>query len=698
MSHAEIFAEANKQVLERYELVRDRIDRIRTEKETEEKYREYFERTASFICDVVSAYEKITGGFKTNASEEEQKNVHDLLFADIVGDAYETSYVNPGYASEKLGEEFGGIMSMLAAELRALIPYAYEERLYNMTILMELFVEIYILFLDDDVSLEEVSKTIYYFFSDYSEVFVEHSIKNMIYPEYDFFTDIIENSDLSSTRYLYSYGSYIGENELGISRYLATLDEERIKLMADTFTDGYIKGFQVTNKPLHKKKTCMIYYPIGFERVIKRAVENLRAVGLEPCIFREKISSCEGASGVKSGAYSTSPNRQLDFDHQNDIAYYFDRSYMLRRNELKQYTFVKNKEQAALQAGPAVMEVFGETEFAPESKKERKNFNRKQQELFVEYMGESARITNEYIIGSERSYTIIAFPVPEIGKDFVRIFDDTIRLNTLDYEKYKDIQQSIIDVLDMGEYVHIKGCGENRTDLLVSLYKLKDPKKETIFENCVADVNIPVGEVFTSPVLKGTTGKLNVSGVFLNGLFYKDLEVDFSDGMITAYSCKNFDDEAENKKYIKENILKNHDTLTMGEFAIGTNTAAYKMARDYHIEALMPILIAEKTGPHFAVGDTCYSHCEDTVVYNPDGKEIVARDNEHTLIRKSEPLKAYYNCHTDITIPYDEIANITVHTADGARFDIIRDGLFAVEGSEELNEPLKAMQMKVSDN
>lgn len=42
----------------------------------------------------------------------------------------------------------------------------------------------------------------------------------------------------------------------------------------------------------------------------------------------------------------------------------------------------------------------------------------------------------------------------------------------------------------------------------------------------------------------------------------------------------------------------------------------------------MPILIAEKMGPHFAVGDTCYSHAEDVKVYNPDGKEIVARENE----------------------------------------------------------------------
>ena len=49
------------------------------------------------------------------------------------------------------------------------------------------------------------------------------------------------------------------------------------------------------------------------------------------------------------------------------------------------------------------------------------------------------------------------------------------------------------------------------------------------------------------------------------------------------------------------------------------------IAKKLGIENKYPILIAEKTGPHFAFGDTCYSHCEDLPVYNPDGKEMIAR-------------------------------------------------------------------------
>jgi len=221
----------------------------------------------------------------------------------------------------------------------------------------------------------------------------------------------------------------------------------------------------------------------------------------------------------------------------------------------------------------------------------------------------------------------------------------------------------------------------------VSLMKIENPQKQTVFENCLADVNIPLGEVFTSPVLKGTSGILNVSEVYLHELKYKNLTVKFEDGMVVDYSCENFDSDEKNKTFIRENLLYNHDTLPIGEFAIGTNTLAYVMANKYDIVYKLPILIVEKMGPHFAVGDTCYTWSEDVAVFNPNGKEIISRDNEVSILRKTEPEKAYYNCHTDITIPYDEIGEIVAVKADGTRITIIKEGRFVLDGAMELNEP-----------
>lgn len=216
--------------------------------------------------------------------------------------------------------------------------------------------------------------------------------------------------------------------------------------------------------------------------------------------------------------------------------------------------------------------------------------------------------------------------------------------------------------------------------------RLRTLTRRQSLKNCVADVNIPVGEVFTSPVLAGTNGVLYVSSAYLNGYDFKDLTFVLKDGVTVDCSCQNFDTPEENRRYIRENILKNHESLPLGEFAIGTNTTAYAMARKYDIIRRLPILIVEKTGPHFALGDTCYSRSEDHKVYNPDGKEIIARENEISAQRHTAPEQAYFNCHTDITIPYDEIGEISAVLPDGTAVPIIKDGRFVLEGTQTLNE------------
>ena len=85
------------------------------------------------------------------------------------------------------------------------------------------------------------------------------------------------------------------------------------------------------------------------------------------------------------------------------------------------------------------------------------------------------------------------------------------------------------------------------------------------------------------------------------------------------------------------------------------------------------------------MGDTCYSHEEDLITFNPNGKRLIAKDNEVSVLRKEDPGKAYLNCHTDITIPYDELGEITAVTADGEEIAIIRSGRFVLPGCEELN-------------
>ncbi|MGN0160903.1 MAG: aminopeptidase [Lachnospiraceae bacterium] len=688
MDYSVLFANENESVQERYDLAMERIAQITIENGAKGAYQDYFKKNAEFITMMGRLYQEARSKALEQMSLEELQQHNKRLYEDILEDHYRESYANPQYAVATLGEVFGGILSFVTTELRGMIVYAYEARLQDMTICAELFLQIYCLFADSEMepSYKEVHEAVYWYVSDYAEITVEHRIREQIDPTLSFATDIIMESDLTDLRYLYRFGEYITENELGVAKYLNTLSEEDIQKMADTFTEGYRKGFILGNKDLSKKKTVNIRYILGFERVVRRSIQNFEKMGLKPTIYRAATYSVNKRQHIRNGYYGAIPNQQMEYDHRFDNALYLDKAFMERKLEVTRVAYEKYKELAYTFAGPAVMETFGANPFEPVAIKEALKLNDKQKAWSVQLANELAQVTNEYIKGEERSFTIIAYPVPEIGDRFEEIFAETVKINTLDYELYRDIQQRIIDVLDQAQYVEVKGQNGNTTDICVSIMQLKNPSGQTAFENCVADVNIPLGEVFTSPVLSGTTGKINVSRVYLNDIRFDNLTVEFRDGKIASYSCDNYEREEDNQALIKQTLLFDHETLPMGEFAIGTNTTAYVMANRYDIVYKLPILIVEKMGPHFAVGDTCYSWAEDTPVYNPDGKEIMARDNEISILRKEDPSKAYFNCHTDITIPYDEIGSITAVLQDGSRKDIILAGRFVLEGCEELNK------------
>ncbi len=689
MGYQEVWRQYREEVQERFPLVMGRLGQIGEEETVRQPYRAYFAQAAALLLRLAELEEEISSGEWGKKSLEELRQENKSLYQEVLPEYYATSYGNPEYAGRELGEAFGKLLSMLYADLRSLIPYAYEGRVYDLTIFSELLVEVYNAFEGEELpELQKIQQILYWFYHDYGEVFTEIGVMAQTNPEMDFYTRIIMDSDLEDLRYLYRYGAYITENEIGTAEFLNRMGQEEIQAMADTYTEGYRIGFEVTGKDLSKKKFVDLRYPIGFERMMRAAVKNFEKMGLQPVVMRTGELSFSGRNGSGSVS-STSPNRQYGYDHKSDRAAYLDKALVERRLEVLKTAYEARKKEAAWYAGPAVVETFGEEGFAPKANPYAWQFDEKQQKLNVYYSNMATQITNQYIKGEERSFTIIAYPIPEIGADYQAIFAETVKVNTLDYKLYQEMQQKIIDVLDSGESVRITGRGKNTTDLTVALYPLTDRARETSFENCVADVNIPVGEVFTSPVLKGTNGRLHVTQVYLNGLKYLDLELDFKDGMICGYSCKNFGTQEENQAFLKENLLKHHDTLPLGEFAIGTNTTAYRMGVQYQIQDKLPILIAEKTGPHFAVGDTCYSWSEDTPVFNPDGKEIMARDNEVSILRKEDPQKAYFNCHTDITVPYDELGQITVQKKDGACVDIIRDGKFVVPGTELLNKPLE---------
>lgn len=762
MDYRTILKDENDAVRERYTLSMERIREMEGE-EMRPPYGCYFKKVAAFIGIIRQtvgrqweAGERPCAAEETGpecgaAPEEAQEpqarrtpTLEELaqenyaLYEDILPENYGESFANPDYAVQLLGDGYGQLLSFLYTEIRGSIVYAYEMRLENITILNELFLEVYSLFAQSWQEGESVPRqqqlkdAIYWYVSDYADLILPWRIREGLDPALSFTTDIIMKEDLSDLRYLYRFGEYVSDSERTLAAFMNTLPEETIGRMADIYTEGYRKGFQVMGRDLGKKRTVVVEYQLGFERMIRRAVENFRKMGLEPIFYRAAVESMNRRPSGRRGYYGTPANRQYDYDHRQDSALYMGNAFKERKLSVLRTAYEEYSKLASWCAGPAVVETFGEEDFKPVNKQTALRLNDYQQQLALELANESRRIVNQYMPGDETSFTIIAFPRPEIGPDFPEIFKETIKINTLDYEKYQKIQQHIIDALDQAEYVEITGRDGNETAMKVMLHRLNDGQRETNFENCVADVNIPLGEVFTSPVLAGTEGLLHVKKVYVEDYLFQDLRMEFRDGRVTDFSCRNFEETeaglpggadgpdsaapvlcgdmgrpvlhgdtgrsaerteaaAQGRELVKQVIMRGHSWLPLGEFAIGTNTAAYAMARKYGIGSKLPILIAEKTGPHFAVGDTCYSFAEDSPMYNPDGKEVIARDNELSLLRKQDISRAYFSCHTDITIPYSELGDINAVRPDGGSIQIIRQGRFVLEGTEELNEALEEL-------
>lgn len=684
MNYQELWKEDNEAIRERYELALERIKMIREEHTVSAELQDYFMQAANVV---EAATEYLDFDYRQYSMEELEAG-NQRLYGELQAEAYEKSYANPQYAEKQLGDN-GKVLSFLYTELLSLHRYARESRCSELTIHMELLIEIYNLYEDQDAfDIREVQKAIYYFYYDYCDVLVPDRTQEMYDARLDRYVQLIEQADLSDLRYLYGYGEAISTNEIRTAQYMNQLSQEEVDRLAFVYTDGYREGFEIAGIDLSKKKYVNLHYAVGQERMIRAAIRQFRELGLEPIIFLPAVSRLNQRQNRRNGVVATPVNRQYDYDHRYDEGIYLDSALMERKLEVLEQSYETYREFMQDYAGPAVVETFGEAPFVPIEKPESIALTKKQQDLTVEYTAQAGRLVNRYINRETYSFTIIAYPSPEIGNEFEEIFRETTKINTLDKKLYRTIQEVMINELNQAEFMRVQGIGKNRTDMKVMMHIMEHPERETNFENCLADVNIPVGEVFTSPRLTGTEGCLNVSEVYLNDLKFVDLELHFKDGKITDYTCGNFDQEEANIRFVKENLLQNRETLPIGEFAIGTNTTAYVMANRYQIVYKLPILIVEKMGPHFAVGDTCYSYSEENRLFNPDGKEIVAKDNECSILRKEDESKAYFHCHTDITIPYAEIGSIRSVHADGTEVEIMRNGRFVLPGTEELNRPL----------
>jgi hypothetical protein len=488
---------------------------------------------------------------------------------------------------------------------------------------------------------------------------------------------ILDRSQGGSLNWLYHYGIPVTKAEEDLAIFMFALGSEKLRTMAEHIIAAFLHGFVSQGRNRRDRRRVLVYYQIGLEALVKQLLPALEERGLRGVLqkpeglfyrsFLNKRHCClvPGMSAALSAALIRA----------------YGKAATLREDVLRDC------------CGMISLNHFGEKSLTDDS---YYKLNPKEQIRFQQFTEALGRIDRRYLAPHDLSFCKITFPNPlalnpAAGGDdglqpfgsrrrFLELFEDFWQLNLENSAPFEQVQQVLIDVLDRCEMVRISGISGNTTDLTVALPSLEDPAQQSKFLNCGGDLNIPHGEIFTTPRLAGTAGRLHISRIYLNGVGYRDLFLVFQEGRLIDYGCGNFSDPKENRRLIKERLLDIYDTLPMGEFAIGTNTRAYTLIRHYGLSDRIPILLAEKTGPHIALGDPCFARGEWSPLYNLlDNKEMIARWNEDTASG------IYTNRHTDITIPFDEIGLLEGIDELGNSVPIIKNGRFELPGIEILN-------------
>ena len=296
------YLKENIEISERYELTLDRIRQIAAEPALESPYTEFFAREAEFLLSVMNLFEQIQYGDYENFTLKELEEKNRVLYGEL-RENYENSYLNPRYAVCNLGMEYGTYLMYLAMALRRCIGAAIVQRLTDIVIYAELFIEIYNIFEAGENIRKNIHEAIYWFEHDYCEVFLTNSIREMLDESLSVYREIVMEADFNDIRYLYWYGLNITENERKTAELFNTFSDDEIEKMAQTYTEGYRRGFVLAKKDLSKKGTVEVRYSVGFERMVRAAVRQFEKMGLKTVIRM-------------SGVDSTPANRQYLYDHR----------------------------------------------------------------------------------------------------------------------------------------------------------------------------------------------------------------------------------------------------------------------------------------------------------------------------------------------------------------------------------------------
>lgn len=285
------FSERECQIRERYELSIERIKSITQEDTVAPCFRDFFKKAAEFIVEIDKIKRLDVNESIERFSLEELQRINKVLYQDTELGHAQTSYADPEYAVSVFGEELGVLLWLLYMEIHGEAVYVHENNLLYLTVCNELFIEVYNCFEETETpAYRQIRNIIYWYVSDYSDVFVADRIVAKLHAENSFAKEIVTGSDLTDLRYLYRYGERISEKEIQTAKYLNSVSEKTLEMMAEYFVDEVRKVLKDAELDISKRKIINIRYAPGCERILKKVIKVLEGCGLIVTLIRDGVS------------------------------------------------------------------------------------------------------------------------------------------------------------------------------------------------------------------------------------------------------------------------------------------------------------------------------------------------------------------------------------------------------------------------
>lgn len=277
--------------MERFELVRERIRLIPLEKEIEEPYGTYFKTMSIFIDQMAQLYECCANGTYHMCSLREKER-----WSFLCAKGEQKKYEKEEIAKQLLGEEFGAIFSFLTREWKALYTYAIQQNLYCFMIYMELYMELYTIFEDsakeqERVPYKRVKEALYWFFSDYSDVFIPMRIKECFSKENRRLDWILKENQKKDGSYLYEMGGEVTEKERKRADHVLSLSKEEVAMICEKKLQPFVEWY-LEQKKGTQEEIFLMHYERGQERFVEEIKIQLQEKGICMIPYEKPVGHC----------------------------------------------------------------------------------------------------------------------------------------------------------------------------------------------------------------------------------------------------------------------------------------------------------------------------------------------------------------------------------------------------------------------